>query len=177
MSVKKAKTLYFFIFCICALGCLLSAIIGVTFGDDSKICAIIFSVCAVLLLIATFVFSFGSVIIIKHENDLILQEYGAPESKSKTYYVYIKTNISIPALFPKPKSINNFKFSSDGLYYNDKKEIFLWKNVSNIKIILNALKIEAVTRDGVKFTTGFPNNEIYLKLLKTFYAKEIESAE
>jgi len=83
----------------------------------------------------------------------------------------------IPELFQKQKLITNFKFSSEGLYYNDNKEIFLWKNVERISMITGGVKIEAKSRDGIKFSIGFRDNEFCLKLIKTFYAKEIFERE
>lgn len=185
MTYRNLKIAFYSLFSAGLAGCISGAIIGIVNKESGwGIGGIIFVVCAIsLMAIPGIVIAVIHLQVIQNENNLVLKEYGAPKSKTKTYFYHIHTDLSIPALFEKPKAISGLKFSPEGLYYNTLqkmflwKEIFLWENVERISIAENAIKIEVATREGIKFITGFPNTEIYFKLVKTFCGKEIQQEQ
>ena len=180
MSNKKIMIIFTCLFCSGVLGCTLGAIVGFVYkersfgGTEWGFGSVLFIASFVVLMLGSIILLLVLRLILHIKgNKLILKEYGTLQSKTKSYYYYISTILLIPELSPKQRFITNFKFSSEGLYYNDNKEIFLWKNVERISMNSGGIKIEAKTRDGTKFSVGFRHDEVWLKLVKTFYVKEI----
>ena len=177
MTYRNLKIVFYSLFGTGFAGFVLGVIIGIIKKESEwgigGTMAIVCIIC--LMAIPGIIVAVVYLPIIQRENSLILKEYGTTKSKTKTYFYHIHTDLSIPILFEKQKSISGLKFSPEGLYYNTWqkmffwKEIFLWENVERISIVENTIKIEVATRNGIKFTIGFPNSETYFKLVKTFY--------
>jgi len=119
---------------------------------------------------------------LRYDNRAILRDDGTPESKTRTYYCQFGRIQSIPSGLMRGRYLI---FSPEGLYYNargmnhTKKEILLWRDIENISIAKKSniripeIKIDAIARNGTSISLFLPNNEVCLKLVSTFYEKEI----
>jgi hypothetical protein len=162
-----------------------------SWADPSAVATLVFIGLSVFSLIMGGV---GVFVLRVRENNLILKQFGRPESKIRSYYNFERGHRdirSILSVFGEEKIYyNDMKFTPEGLYFNDGRFkplalIFLWEDVKRVRITYDKVTLFfihdgveqecriSITADEIHWLV-MRKIDIFRKSIMTFWGGEIE---